>query len=73
MSGSTITTLKTVVFDECGLHGMQVSRLSEALDGGDLVTVVHHSQRQARIDPASIHHHGTSAALSVIAAFLCAG
>ena len=45
-------------------------RLSDALDGGDLVCGMHRGKRKARIHALAIHMHGAGSALAVIAALL---
>jgi hypothetical protein len=52
---------------------MQRPGLSDAFDGGDFVTIVHHREGQAGIDPLAIDVHRAGAALAVVAAFLRAG
>jgi hypothetical protein len=65
--------LIAIVFHECSLHRMQMFRLSDALDGRDLVYGVHHGKREARIHALPIHMHRAGSALPVIAALLRAG
>lgn len=40
-----IAALKTVVLQESGLDGMQFAILSQAFDGGDLVSLMHDGKR----------------------------
>src|SRR5437870_5289363 len=47
--------------------------LCQTLDGGDLVAVMHHRERQTAIDTLSVDDDRAGAALSLIAAFLRAG
>jgi hypothetical protein len=46
---------------------------AQPLDGGNVVTLVHHRERKTRIDPPAVDNHGASTALAVIAAFFGAG
>jgi hypothetical protein len=55
------------------LYGVQIPRLADALDGGDLVALVHHGKAEAAIHPPPIHVDCACAALAVVAAFLGAG
>ena len=52
---------------------MQVFAGGQAFDGGDLATVLHDGQRQARVDPFAVHQHSAGAALALVAALLGAG
>lgn len=52
---------------------MQGAAICEALNGPNGVPLVHHSERQARVDPLAVDVDGAGAALAVIAAFLGAG
>ncbi|GJE44725.1 hypothetical protein AEGHOMDF_3915 [Methylobacterium soli] len=52
---------------------MQVVRLAEPLDGGDLRALMHHGERQAGIDAPPVHDHRAGPALTVVAALLRAG
>src|ERR1700683_2427699 len=52
---------------------MQFAVLSQAFDGGDLVSLMHDGKRQARIYAASVYVHCTCAALAMVATFLRAG
>ena len=73
LPGRAIAALVAVVLDEGRLHRMQVLRRAQAFDGGDLVALVHHRQRQAGIDAAPVDDHRAGAALAVVAALLGAG
>jgi hypothetical protein len=57
---------------EGGLHGVEIFRGTESLDGSDAVTLMHQCQRQARIDPSAVYDHRAGPALAVIAALLSA-
>ncbi len=50
----------------------EVAGLTDAFDGGYLIPVVHTGQREASVDPASVHHDSTGTALSVITALFAA-
>src|SRR3954469_7277701 len=67
-----VAALVPVVPDEGRLHWMQVARLPQALDGRDLVALMHDAQGQAGIQPSPVHDDGAGAALAVVAALLAA-
>jgi hypothetical protein len=69
----TIAALESVVRDERFLQRMQIVAVGQPLDRRDRLPVVHHRQREARIDPAASHQYRAGAALAVIAALLGAG
>lgn len=71
MSGRTVTTLETVMLDECRLHRMKVAGGSQSFDRGDFIILMHHRQRQAGVDATPSYDHRTSAALAMITAFFC--
>ena len=73
LTRGAVAALIAVVLDEGGLHGMQMIRLADALDGRDLIRRVHHGKRQARVHALAVHMHRAGAALAVIAALLGAG
>ncbi len=73
LAGGAIATLKSVMLQESDLDGMQFAILSQALDGGDLVALVHDGKRQARIYAPSVYVQRACAALAVVATFLRAG
>jgi len=37
------------------LQGAQLAARSESFDSGNLISLMHHRQREARIDPASVN------------------
>ena len=49
-----VAALVRVARDERGLHRMQHLRRAEALDGGDLVALVHQREAQARVHPPAV-------------------
>ena len=51
----------------------EARRLTQALDGHDVVAFVHDGEGEAAVDPPAVDQHGAGAALSMIAAFLGAG
>ena len=53
--------------------GCSASPSRQALDGGDLVPVVHHREGQAGVDAPAVDQHRAGAALAVVAALLGAG
>jgi len=66
----TVTALERILFDECALHWVQRAVARESFDRRDRFAFVHHGEREARVDAASIGEHRAGAALSAIAAFL---
>jgi hypothetical protein len=58
------------MFHEGCLHWMQGIMRSEAFNGGDLVAVMHDSQRETRVHSAAIHMDGAGATLAVVASLL---
>lgn len=46
---------------------MQCTSRCKALNRGDLVTLMHHGQRQAGVNAACIHQHGAGTALPAAA------
>ena len=68
-----VAALKAVMLDEGRLHRMQILAVGEPFDRGDGLAVVHHRERQAGVDAASIDQHRAGAALTVVATFLRAG
>ena len=58
---------------EGGLHGVQITGLADAFDGGDLIALVHQGERKAAVYAAAVDVNRAGAALPVIAAFLGAG
>src|SRR5215469_16049653 len=73
LAGRAIPTLQAIMAHERGLHRMESVLLGQALDGGDLVTIMHHRERQAAIDALSVDDDRAGAALSLVAALLRAG
>src|SRR5205823_10748700 len=77
------TTSTTVIYslslhalfrsDEAFLHRVQLAVLRQAFHGGDVVSVYHDGQSQARTDHVTVHQHGAGAAYPDTAAFFCAG
>ena len=73
LARGTIAALKAIMFDECSLHGVKISRLTDAFDGGDFIAFVHGGKAETGIHAAAVDVDSASAALSVVAAFLRAG
>src|SRR6267142_1922170 len=73
LAGRAVPALESVMTDERGLHRMERAVLCQAFDGGDLVAVMHHRERQAALDALAVHEDGAGAALSLVAALLRAG
>ena len=73
LAGGAVSALVPIMSDKGGLHRMQCARRAQALDGGDFFAVVHQRQAEARVHAPAIDMHRAGAALTVIAAFLCAG
>ena len=55
LSGRAVTALKSVLLDECGLHGMQAVTVRESFDSGDFIAFVHHCERETGIDASPIY------------------
>jgi hypothetical protein len=72
LTGSAVAALKSVVFDEGGLHRVELAPGCQTFDGGDLIVLVHDGQREAGVDPLAIDEHGAGATLAVIATLLSA-
>src|ERR1700743_1022581 len=70
LPGRAVAALERVLGDERRLQRMQVAGLADAFDGGDLVAVVRHRQRKARVDAPAVDDHGAGAALAAVAALL---
>src|SRR5437867_13438494 len=66
LPGCAIAALKSVLLDECGLHGMQLVAIGESFNGRDLIAFVHHRQREAGINASSVYQYGAGAALAVV-------
>jgi hypothetical protein len=49
---------------------MKVIRLADTFDGNDLVVRVHHGEREARVNAATVNVDGACSALAVVAALL---
>jgi len=73
LAGSTVAALVAVVLDKGGLHGVEIVRVAEALDGGNGVAFVHESESQAGVDAAAIDVNRARPALAMVAALLGAG
>ena len=73
LAGCAVAALEAIVFDERGLHGMHLVGRAETFDGRDAVAFVHHREREAGVDAASVDDHRAGATLAVIATFLGAG
>src|SRR5258708_34202678 len=58
--------------NERSLHRMKISRLSEPLDGGDFIVLVHDGKAEARVHATAIDVHSAGSALAVVTALLCA-
>src|SRR4030081_3171975 len=68
-----IAALKAVMLDEGRLHRVQIIRRAEALDCGDLVAFMHHSEAEAGINSLTTNDDGAGATLTVVAALYGAG
>ena len=58
------------MFEERGLHRMQLPILFQSLDRRDFVALMHDGESQTRIHSPSVYVHRAGATLAVIAAFL---
>src|ERR1700728_220948 len=54
LTGGAVTTLVTVVLNECCLHGVKVIGLTYPFNGGDLVVCVHDGEGEAGVDAATV-------------------
>src|SRR4051812_34873663 len=52
---------------------MKISGLSQSLDGGDFVVLMHDSKGQAGVHAPAVDVNRTGSALAVVTALLCAG
>ncbi len=73
LAGCAIPALQPIVFNERGLHRVQIRALRKAFNRCNLIAVVHGGKCQARVDAPSVDQNSTSSALAVIAALLCTG
>jgi hypothetical protein len=72
LAGRAVAALEAIVFHKCGLHRVQALGRTKAFDSGHLCALVHHCERQAGIDPLTIHDDRASTALPMVTALLCA-
>src|SRR3954471_12767157 len=68
-----VAALVAVVLNERGLHRVQVAGSAQPFNRRDAAALLHDRKRQARIDAPSVRDHSARTALSLVAAFLCAG
>ena len=73
LAGRTETTLEAILFNECGLQGMQSGSARQPFDRRDVFAILSHRQSQAGIHANAVGKNGTCAALAVIATLLGAG
>src|SRR5215470_15556560 len=73
LAGRAVPALEPVMAHESGLHRMESALFGQALDGGDLVAIMHYRERQTAIDALSIDDDRAGAALSLVAALLRTG
>jgi hypothetical protein len=73
LARGAIAALVAIMLDEGGLHGMQIVRLADTLDSGDLFAREHHGKGKAGVYPAAIDVNRACAALTVVAALFGAG
>src|SRR5262245_5707431 len=73
LAGRAISALQSIMAHESGLHWMQSIFTGEALDRGDLGSIMHYRERQAAVDALPVDDDRAGAALSLVAALLRAG
>jgi hypothetical protein len=73
LSGSAVSALERVVFDEGLLKLAEPVVLRETLDRGHGLVIVHHRERHARFDAPSVQKDRAGAALAPIATLLRSG
>src|SRR2546423_9356297 len=73
LAAGAITTLITLVFQECGLDRMHAFGRTEAFNGGDFCILLHQCKNKAAIRTAAINVYRARAALPVVATLLGAG
>src|SRR5260370_28501322 len=73
LSRRAIPALIAIACYERSLHRVHRFRCPKALDSGDLVSVVHQSEVEAREHAFTVHMHRTCAALTVVTALLRSG
>src|SRR5262249_13108071 len=73
LAGRAVPALEPIMAHERGLHRMESALFGQALDGGDLVAIMHYRERQTAIDALSIDDDRAGAALSLVAALLRSG
>src|SRR5262245_62104182 len=54
LSGRTVTALKCIALDKCGLNGMEFAVGGKTFDGRDLVTLMHDGESETGVDPRSV-------------------
>jgi hypothetical protein len=55
------------------LHRVQGRGRPKALDGGDLITIVHDSQGEAAVDATAFNDYGTGTTLPLVATLFASG
>src|SRR3982750_1041012 len=70
LPGGAVTALKTVMLKEGGLHGMQLRLAGQALNGGDVITIMHRGQAETGVDALAVDQDGAGSTLAVIAPLL---
>src|SRR4029079_9263659 len=73
LSGRAVTALKSVLLDECGLHGMQAVAVCESFNSGDFIAFVHHCERETGIKASPVYQNRARATLPVIATLFRSG
>src|SRR6266851_609598 len=72
-AGGAEAALQAVLLGEALLDGMELARLLQALDRGDLRAVGLHREHGARLDRVAVEDHGARAAVRGVAADVGAG
>src|SRR5690606_1103191 len=70
LSRRAIAALKSVMLQECALHGAGVVETTQPLDGRSAFPFVHSRDGQSAVAPDAIYGDSARAALSVVAALL---
>ncbi len=60
------------MLDESRLHRVKILSVSQSLNGGHFIAIVHQSKTEARLDAPAVDDDRASATLSMIAPFLAA-
>ena len=70
---SAVTALQSMLLEESILQRVKLAFLLETFNGRYRTSVGLNGKRSARLDRASVHHNRASAAVTRVAADVCAG